>query len=286
MFLKGGVGVLSFLILCGTCFAEERNITFVLSAKNLPPTGHDDHSKLDPFVKVYETTPGHAELNSIGKTEAIFDEVNPEWIEVIWVLYKSGTQQKLRFEMKDRDLLNQDDAIGGAEVDLDDYVSKGEKITVDIKGLTDAKLTMEKTTPIKFKLSGKNLPKKDKAPGIFQAFISDEGESDPYVKCYFRKGIGGADRKYATTSTKDNTVNAEWDEEIEFGNYQPGTDQYWRFKVKDSDFPPSKDDDVGEVVLQIDPFVKENKPKEVQLQATDGSGLTGGTLIITPVDFK
>lgn len=71
----------------------------------------------------------------------------------------------------------------------------------------------------------RNLPKKDKPPTIFQAFTTDQGESDPYVKCYFRRGIGGADMKYATTAWMDNRVNVEWDEVIEFGNYQPGTDQ-------------------------------------------------------------
>jgi len=71
----------------------------------------------------------------------------------------------------------------------------------------------------------RNLPKKDKPPAIFAAFTSDQGESDPYVKCYFRRGVGGADKKYATTSTKDNVVDAVWDEIIEFGNYQPGTNQ-------------------------------------------------------------
>jgi len=71
----------------------------------------------------------------------------------------------------------------------------------------------------------RNLPKKDKPPALLAAFTSDQGESDPYVKCYFRRGIGGTDKKYATTSTIDNVVDATWEDIIEFGNYQPGTDQ-------------------------------------------------------------
>jgi len=279
------------LILCSVIFlqtlspaiaAEEKNITFILSAKNLPSNKHDDLSKLDPFVKVYETVVDQAELKSIGKTETLMDEENPEWIEVFWIPHKPGTSQKLRFEMRDQDLLKQDDAIGGAEVDLDDYVAKGEKITVDISGVSGATLTMEKTTPIRFRLSAKNLPKKDKPPAIFQAFTSDQGESDPYVKCYFRRGIGGADRKYATTSTKDNVIDADWSEDIEYGNYQPGTDQYWRFKVKDAD-STSKDDDIGEVVLQIDQFVKEKTTKVLKLQSVEDGTDTGATLTVTPL---
>lgn len=65
--------------------------------------------------------------------------------------------QKLRFEVKDRDYFNEDDALGGAEVDLDDYVAKGEKITVDIKGANGATLTMEKSQPIRFKLSARYI---------------------------------------------------------------------------------------------------------------------------------
>jgi hypothetical protein len=64
----------------------------------LPSNQHDDYSKIDPFVKVYESTPDKAELNSIGKTEALFDDENPEWIEVFWLVYKSGTSQVIIFD--------------------------------------------------------------------------------------------------------------------------------------------------------------------------------------------
>jgi len=56
-------------------------------------------------------------------------------------------------------------------------------------------------------------------------FTTNDGLSDPYVKCYFKKSIGGEERKFATTSTMDDTTHAEWDSPIEFGNYQKGTDQ-------------------------------------------------------------
>ncbi len=59
--------------------------------------------------------------------------------------------------MKDRDLLKQDDAIGGAEVNLDDYVAAGEKITVNVTGVNGASLIMAKTTPIRFTLSAKYI---------------------------------------------------------------------------------------------------------------------------------
>jgi len=57
--------------------------------------------------------------------------------------------------LKDEDLLSQADAVGGAEVDLDDYVAKGENVTVNINHVEGATLTMSKTTPIRFKLSAK-----------------------------------------------------------------------------------------------------------------------------------
>jgi len=57
------------------------------------------------------------------------------------------------------------------------------------------------------------LPKKD-------AF---SGKSDPYVECYWRKGAKGKDTLFYTTKTIDDVENADWNELIEFSNYQKNT---------------------------------------------------------------
>jgi len=50
-------------------------------------------------------------------------------------------------------LLDKDDAIGGVVLNLDEYVKQGENITLALE--SSATLTVQKTTPIKFKLSVK-----------------------------------------------------------------------------------------------------------------------------------
>jgi len=255
---------------------DSRNLTFILRATGLP--AKDDVSKIDPLVRIYHTTDG-SDLEKFGISETIIDTENPEWVEVFWFQWRKGTNQKWKFEIRDEDILDKDDALGGAELSVDDYVEKGENLTLPLS--PQGSLTIQKTSPIRFKLSAKNLPKKDKPPQALAFFTSDQGESDPYVKCYFRRGIGGEDKKFATTSTIDNVVDAEWSDIIEFGNYQKGTDTYLRFKLKDSD-STSKDDDIGYVLLEVDPFVTANVPKTLRVQ-TEGGDENGGTLTVTPI---
>jgi len=62
---------------------------------------------------------------------------------------------------------------------------------------------------------------------------------------------------------------------IKFNGYQRGKNQYLRFKVKDSD-TIGKDQDIGEALLELDPFVSGNVPKTLSL------GSEGGTITIKP----
>jgi hypothetical protein len=51
------------------------------------------------------------------------------------------------------------------------------------------------------------------------------GKSDPYVKCYWRRGPDGTDVEFAKTTVINNVVDAEWMEILGFNGYQQGTDQ-------------------------------------------------------------
>jgi len=53
------------------------------------------------------------------------------------------------------------------------------------------------------------------------------GASDPYVECFWRKGKDGNDTLFYTTKVIDDVENADWDETIEFPNYQKGADQVY-----------------------------------------------------------
>lgn len=89
------------------------------------------------------------------------------------------------------------------------------------------------------------------------------GDSDPYVKCYFRIGEGGKDFKFHQTDVIDNAKTASF-EKIPFENYQRGTNQWFHFRVKDHD-TITGDDDLGEAFMNIDSFVDGRKPAKFTL---------------------
>lgn len=112
----------------------------------------DDVSKIDPLVRIYQTTDG-SDLEKFGASETIVDNDNPEWVEVFWFMWKKGTNQKWKFEIRDQDILDKDDALGGAELSVDEYVNNNENMTLSLT--PQGSLTIRKTTPIRFKLSAK-----------------------------------------------------------------------------------------------------------------------------------
>ena len=50
------------------------------------------------------------------------------------------------------------------------------------------------------------------------------GKSDPYVKCYWRRGPNGDEVKFYETQVENNVENVDWNETIEFANYIKGSD--------------------------------------------------------------
>lgn len=46
------------------------------------------------------------------------------------------------------------------------------------------------------------------------------GLSDPFVECYWRKGKAGNDTLFYTTKVIEDSENPDWNEIIEFQNYQ------------------------------------------------------------------
>jgi len=233
---------------------QTKNLTFVVSAKNLPNLDAAGHS--DPFVKVYELNPNISDTpaQEFGKTEVIEDASSPSFIAVFSFVWTRGQGQKWNFKVRDEDAARPDEEIGEATVDVDEYVEKGEKITVKLN--QGGELTVEKTSPIKFTLQAKNLPRSDPFNGL----------SDPYVKCYWRLGSNGDNHKFYTTVVLNDVSNADWSSElIEFSNYIPGTDQWLVFRVKDSDSAPGGDDDLGEAILEVDQFFEKKETKRLRL---------------------
>ncbi len=50
------------------------------------------------------------------------------------------------------------------------------------------------------------------------------GASDPFVECFWRIGSKGNDTLFYTTKVVEDSENPDWNETIEFKNYQKGTD--------------------------------------------------------------
>jgi len=50
------------------------------------------------------------------------------------------------------------------------------------------------------------------------------GKSDPFVKCYWSRGVKGNQVRFFTTEVVDNVENADFNQTIEFANYIRGTD--------------------------------------------------------------
>ena len=49
-------------------------------------------------------------------------------------------------------------------------------------------------------------------------------KSDPFVKCFWRRGSQGEEYKFYTTKSVTDVENVDWDETIEFANYIKGED--------------------------------------------------------------
>jgi len=229
---------------------DTKNLTFVISAKDIPNKDYVD--TVDPFIKLYQSSKTQIEPEKFGTTEVVENSVDPEYTTTFWFIWKKGTGQKWNFKVRDQDDLRPDDHLGEADIDVDEYVNKGEILNVSLSD--GGSLLVQKTTPIKFKLYGRSLPRKDPF----------SGKSDPFVKCYWRRGSNGDPIKFFTTEVVDNVENVDWNSTIEFPNYIKGTDLWWLFKVRDSD-GTSGDDDLGEALVEIDQFVEKRQTKILRL---------------------
>jgi len=218
---------------------------------------------VDPYVKVYYTNKTVPEPIKFATTEVATDQPNPEYITIVSFVWKRGAGQKLVFKVKDSNALT-DETLGEAKVDVDEYVTKGQKTNVSLSN--GGSLLIQKTTPISFRLYARNLPKMDTL-----------SQSDPYVICYWKRSAKGDEIPFYTTKVITDMANPDWNETIEFPNYIKGTDLWWVFKVYDHD-GATKDDDLGEALVEIDPYAANRQTKRVRIGKTGTSELA-----ITPV---
>jgi len=223
---------------------------FVLSARKLPLSDRGLLGKTvkDPYIKWSVLNSETKTFQPAGATKFRQNEENPDWHDHVFSFqWKKGTGQKWRFEMMDKDL-NPDDNIGTVNVDVDNYVARGQSFIEMLANAEGGELHVYGTAPVSFQLAASNIPRLD-------AF---NGPSDPYVKCFFSVGASGELTEFARTETIKNVEDCKWEQPIVFGAYRPGNNQYLHFQVYDQDKLP-KDDKVGEAKVQVDNLFNEKK---------------------------
>jgi len=244
------------------------NLTFVLAAKDLPVK--KKNTLPDPYIKVFHRigTTQTTDWTPIGQTDTLDDIASPEFNKVFWFMWNKGTGQQWHFEVKSHNTISKDDALGQVDVNVDDYVLKNNQ-DLTVKLNDGGNLILKKTTPVRFALYARNLPKMD----------TFGGASDPFVECFWRKGRDGNDTLFFTTEKQDDKENVDWKEIIEFSNYQKGTNQFWHFKVHDQD-STSGNDFLGDALVEVDPFVTKRAAKINTLKSDNKDNK--GTLTVTP----
>lgn len=95
-------------------------VELTLSCRNL--INLDTFSKSDPYCLVLMKEPWQDQYYEIARTEVIDDSLNPQWIKKVLINYNFETIQKIRFEVLEKDVQN-DDFLGFFETTLSDLVS-------------------------------------------------------------------------------------------------------------------------------------------------------------------
>ena len=183
-----------------------------VSCKNLLDL--DVFSKSDPMVVMY--TMNNAIWKEHGKTEIIYDNLNPVFTKPFKIEYNFEEHQKLKFEVYDIDsetkkLTNQE-FIGYTEITLGSIIGEhGGKFSgkllnrknKQLKSILEisAEELRENKEKITFQVRGINLDKKD--------FF---GKSDPYL-VFYRSAIESKDFVAVhKTEVIKNTLNPTWKE--------------------------------------------------------------------------
>lgn len=141
-------------------------IEMTLSCRNLLDL--DVLSKSDPFCVVLMKEPWQDRYFEIGRTEIIYDNLNPEWAKKFVLSYNFETVQKMKFDVWDKDPDGQD-FLGTYETTLADIVSfSGRQFNGNLTGIpgrvcgqiiivTEEVASCKQTMRVKF--SGKDLTK-------------------------------------------------------------------------------------------------------------------------------
>eukprot|EP01091_Cochliopodium_minus_P010033 TRINITY_DN2606_c0_g2_i1.p1 TRINITY_DN2606_c0_g2~~TRINITY_DN2606_c0_g2_i1.p1 ORF type:complete len:740 (-),score=227.23 TRINITY_DN2606_c0_g2_i1:64-2283(-) len=174
----------------------------------------DTFSKSDPQIYIYMQSNRSLEWKLIGKTEVIYDNLNPIFTKALLIDYYFETVQKLKFDVYDIDNekgnINDQDFIGRVELTLAEIVSSGGKITkrlvntkyhgrnVGLINISSEELSDDLNSTIRFQINGEHLDKKD--------FF---GKSDPFLRIS-KSTEGGTFVAVHKTEVIKKTLDPRW----------------------------------------------------------------------------
>jgi len=224
---------------------DKAKLKFRLAGRQLADKD-DGFGTSDPYVELFVTEGASTSEKSIGTSDKISNNENPDWGKEFQIDYDRSKNQWIHFLVWDEDDLRTDDKVGAGWMSLNDFVDRGQVMDVPLykKGYLTIKSTESGTKPtapavgadtqkVSFRLSAKNLPDKD-----------DLGTIDPYVEIFSVDGITGSENKVGKTATQNDNKNPTWSEAFDI-NFNRGKQQRLVLKVWDHD--NLREDDKGGV---------------------------------------
>uniref|UniRef100_H2YHH4 C2 domain-containing protein n=1 Tax=Ciona savignyi TaxID=51511 RepID=H2YHH4_CIOSA len=172
----------------------------------------DLFSKSDPMVVMYTQGLGSKEWREFGRTETIWNNLNPDFVKKFIIDYFFEERQAMRFDVYDVDSkspdLSKHDFLGQAFCSLGEVVgSSGSRYEAPLRGtssrntgrivITAEELDSSKDV-IHMQFNGRKLDKKD----LF-------GKSDPFM-VFCRCNENNSFTVCHKTEVKKNTLNPEW----------------------------------------------------------------------------
>jgi len=170
----------------------------------------DVFSKSDPMCVMYQKQYANSEFREVGRTEIVWNNLNPNFVKKFVIDYFFEEAQKLRFEVYDADSKNPDlskhDFLGSMECNLGEIVSSNRYQKYLQQGPSKNRgliiVTAEELSSCKEELTmqfcAKKLDKKD--------FF---GKSDPYL-LFSRTNEDGSFTVTHKTEVIKNTLNPTW----------------------------------------------------------------------------
>jgi len=119
---------------------DTQKIKFKLSAENLP--GKDNLGGIDPYAEIFSVDGITGKETKVGRTSTLTSNKNPQWGDTFDFNYVANKNQRFVVRVWDNDNLQTDDKAGVGFVDLEDYMRRGQIITVGLS--KQGKLTVQR----------------------------------------------------------------------------------------------------------------------------------------------